>query len=913
MQGVSSPRPPLRPLLRRAARCRPALRPIPRPSRRRLRRRPRPAGPAASSGSRTTPARAPRRPLATGSRGAPAAGGFPGGVPATTRGRYRRGNPPAGGGHRHPLRGRGGHSRRRRRQPLPPALAGDNSERRRRLPSLGRRLSPRRRRSWRRLFDYRPSYTPLAGPPIYGLDAKQRRRFFFYSKRFVPGAAKGTLAFRRYFLGASDYRAAAPPSPSPRRGRRLRRRGLRPLRRLRRRGTGAAGALRRRLRRTLVSRRRSRRRGLTAADRWQRSLAALGRQRSAAAPLDRGLLAPLAALAPATPAAGPSPEGSSAAREETLAAFFGAGTSPAAPLRRRLRWLRTEGRAGGSGRRQPLPPAAAATLLRSPLAPGVSRLLGRLSHPSRPTSRRRPIFPRRRRRATCRPRPLAPLLRRRAPTLLHPLLRSRSFAPGPAAPATPLASRWRRRQLRALGEALALRRLRRRRGDQSPVAGYSGEAMLALQRERLLEAYRNGEAAHWQESYATLAAPVKRGKRAQRRYARGSDAELYALPGDSGYGRAPAPGRRPRSQRGRRGALRRARLGEFLRRRREELLRSAEEGEEPDPLLLSTRLSPEEYLPNQRSNAPFVPRNPASDGRWKPSLRQRRRPAPWLAAPRYLPGLRERRWYPRVHRPDRGFRSVLALQPLVEVESRRSRAYAPRTFGHGRSYLARRLRWKVGYGGRLPHSIRLWMGLRQGALWGKFNSPWGMGFHNLGRKRRLLRRCRRRRRRFTVAALGRWLTLQRQQRWAQLRRRRRFFTALWLRRSVQRHVRRVSLEGATGQLRIYREAETMYRRLVAVPQRQRKRLRRQRLQLRLRRWAGLAARGGLPGKAPSPAPAAEATLPRPGLPENPLPAPFHPLFRTHRPPPPPSLSHPFSGPAACLIPQPHTPTQPSGP
>lgn len=131
------------------------------------------------------------------------------------------------------------------------------------------------------------------------------------------------------------------------------------------------------------------------------------------------------------------------------------------------------------------------------------------------------------------------------------------------------------------------------------------------------------------------------------------------------------------------------------------------------------------------------------------------------------------------------------------------------------------------------------MGLRQGALWGKFKSPHRLGYHNLGRKGRLLRRSNRRRRKFTVAALGRWLTLQRQQRWLQLRKRRRFHTALWLRRSVQRHSPRVALE--EGRLRIYREAQTLYRRLRPVHRRARLRLRRQQLRLRLLRWGGLLA------------------------------------------------------------------------
>jgi hypothetical protein len=62
---------------------------------------------------------------------------------------------------------------------------------------------------------------------------------------------------------------------------------------------------------------------------------------------------------------------------------------------------------------------------------------------------------------------------------------------------------------------------------------------------------------------------------------------------------------------------------------------------------------------------------------------------------------------------------------------------------------------------------------------------------------------------------------------------------------VQRHTRRVALDEHSGGLRIYREASTMYRRLVKVPQRQVKRLWRQRLTQRLRRWSGFCAELGL--------------------------------------------------------------------
>lgn len=225
---------------------------------------------------------------------------------------------------------------------------------------------------------------------------------------------------------------------------------------------------------------------------------------------------------------------------------------------------------------------------------------------------------------------------------------------------------------------------------------YNGSTMLALQRERLLEAYRNGEASHWQESFATLGTRVRRGKRAQLRYAKGRGATLYPLPGDEAFAAGGNPGqrRRPRSQRGRRGALRRARLNQFLEQHREETSRALEAGEEPVPMYLSTRLTEEEYLPGQRSSGPFVPGDPAppKGHRWKQSLRLRRRAASWLAAPRYLTALASRRWLPRVHLPDRGFRSTLALRPYAEAESRRDRAYLPHTFGHSRSYLARRLR-----------------------------------------------------------------------------------------------------------------------------------------------------------------------------------------------------------------------------
>jgi hypothetical protein len=124
---------------------------------------------------------------------------------------------------------------------------------------------------------------------------------------------------------------------------------------------------------------------------------------------------------------------------------------------------------------------------------------------------------------------------------------------------------------------------------------------------------------------------VKRGKRAQLRYVKGRRATLYALPGDKDFAPEQPAQRQRRALRGRRGIRRRQRQSEFLRRYKEAMLAYREgEGEDmPESLLYSTRLPEAEYLPSGAGDAPFVPGDAPTTARsrWKPSLRQRRKPA----------------------------------------------------------------------------------------------------------------------------------------------------------------------------------------------------------------------------------------------------------------------------------------------